>query len=277
MTVSPLATFANDRILTIAYNGKKEINFGSYDTAVSFKYDYNKNEFNGFPSNKVRFEIEFKGVTGVSEVSISKISNQPINKYTEEDFIGPQLVPLTQYELVNNIGTKLKIYKAISCDVLDTYANITISVKNPDGTYAMADDGTTLLKNVANGEYVLTLNEFGSYSIEYKAFDTNGNPSVFTRNISVFDFIPPELHIEKDVPKTAKVGDKIILPTAIVSDNRTATNNIVINIIVYSPTGDSKFYSNGMIYEKKGTYTVSYLAVDGEGNIAVETFKIKVS
>lgn len=276
MTVSPMATFANDRILTISYNGKKEINFGSYDTSFSFKYDYNRNTFEGFPSNKVRFEFEFAGVTGVSEFAISKIANQSINNLTEEDFVGPEVVPLGQYELVNNIGTKLNLYKAIACDVLDTYANITITVKKPDGTYAKADD-QTLLKGAANGEYSLTLNEFGSYSVEYKAYDSNGCYGSFTRNISVYDFIPPELYIEDEIDKTARVGNKIDLSSATVSDNRTATADIKVSIIVYNPTGTWKMYTDGMKYEMKGTYVVRYLAIDGEGNIAVEAFKIKVS
>ncbi len=276
MTVSPLATFANDRILTITYNGKKEINFGSYDTSFSFKYDYNRKPFEGFPSNKVYFELEFAGVTGVSEFSISQIANQTINSFTEEDFVGPQVVPLGQFELVNNIGTKLNIYKAIACDVLDTYADIKISVKKPDGTYATAEDGT-LLKSAPNGEYSLVLNEFGSYNVQYNAFDSNGNSGTFTRNISVYDFIPPELYIEDEIDKTADVGDKIDLPSATVSDNRTATKDITIEVIVYNPNGSWKMYASGMKYEAKGTYIVRYLAIDGEGNIAVETFKIKVS
>jgi hypothetical protein len=188
--------------------------------------------------------------------------------------VGPQVVPVGQYELVNNINQELTVYKAISCDVLDTYANITISIKKPDGSYAKAKDGT-ILNKVANKEYAVELNEFGAYSIEYRATDTDGNVGTFTRSISVYDLTPPELVISDDVPKTASVGSKIKSPEATATDNE--TEKVTVKIFVYSPANVAQKYVSGMKYEAKGMYVIRYFAVDAEGNISVETFKVKVS
>ena len=80
-----------------------------------------------------------------------------------------------------------------------------------------------------------------------------------------------------EVVATAKVGDKITIPTATVSDNLTQV--CTLKVYIFNQNGqllELKAEDKGFTPTAAGTYTVVYYAVDEAGNFAMQRFTIVV-
>ena len=95
--------------------------------------------------------------------------------------------------------------------------------------------------------------------------------------IRVVDTEMPTLSLSGDVVKTAKIGDKISLPTATVSDN--LTQNCTVKVYAFNANGhllEMKEGDEGFIPTCAGVYTVVYYVIDEAGNFAFQRFTITV-
>ena len=95
--------------------------------------------------------------------------------------------------------------------------------------------------------------------------------------IRVVDTEMPTMNLSGNVVKNAKVGDKITLPTATVSDN--LTQNCTIKVYVFNPNGqllEIKEGDKGFIPTCAGVYTVVYYVIDEAGNFAFQRFTVTV-
>jgi len=258
-------------LLNIRYNNNK-FDLGSYDKSFKIKDDMNGKEFNGFPSQKVYVSFEFEGVyASGGEILLSNINNQPLNNSVLADGINTQIQVNGDFILSSTINQKAVICSATASDVIDTYSKVSITVTQK-GSYVKADDGT-VLNNAPNKEYVITLDNYGQYQVAYSYSDSVNDEKKLIKNITVYDFESPEIYVEGDVMKTAKVGDAIKLPTASAEDN--VTKDLVVSIFVYE--GDNgRVYKEGMTFEKQGTCVIRYFVCDEAGNTAVKVYKINV-
>jgi PKD repeat protein len=116
----------------------------------------------------------------------------------------------------------------------------------------------------------LNIHVLGTYSINYTAYDYNGNNVTLSREIHVIDNIPP----------TIKVFD----PDTILMEVNTALNPRVLSITdnyntTFSIVTTGTFYQNFNtgLATSIGIYTIIYTVSDESGNQAVKKFWIKVT
>ena len=87
----------------------------------------------------------------------------------------------------------------------------------------------------------------------------------------------PTLTLSKDIPQTAKVGEKIQLPVAKVEDN--LSKECTVKLYVFNSSGHVlKIGENdsGFIAKSAGIYTVVYYVLDEAGNFSSLRFTITV-
>jgi hypothetical protein len=78
----------------------------------------------------------------------------------------------------------------------------------------------------------------------------------------------PEIMLSKAFPKTLKVGSKFTPPKVGLSDDTTEVSDIVLAISLHCPDGTFMSVSGSVVLTQKGKYTLTYLALDADNNIA---------
>jgi hypothetical protein len=149
-----------------------------------------------------------------------------------------------------------------------------MSVLMPDGSYAVAQDGT-VLDSLASPDqsYVIRATQYGRYSVQYVSRDLNGNEAIYSYIFTVVDREPPVVTL-KDGAITATVGSTVIVKEAVVEDNYTSCTTL---INVKLPSG--KFISltgNSFVATVAGTYRVYYFVTDESGNVTTVSYSITV-
>ncbi|MCO6495902.1 MAG: DUF5011 domain-containing protein [Bacteroidetes bacterium] len=148
---------------------------------------------------------------------------------------------------------------------------ITMLGNNPDyleaGTGAYVDSGVTATDNldgdvtslvVVNG--VVDQNHLGTYTLNYSVYDASGNFASIDRTVTVGDTTAPEIHL---------VGGTDIELGSVWTDMTFATDNFWSqqDIIIQKSYG-----FNGPVNQNvKGSYEVTYKAIDGSGNFSTAT------
>jgi hypothetical protein len=145
----------------------------------------------------------------------------------------------------------------------------------------VAEDGTVLNRAPTTREYKIATNEIGKYQVEYVAKDTlSGRETRTPFVITVFDAQAPIASFRTTPVSTVKVGENIIIPDVIVSDNVTSKENIMINYYIVSATGRvirlTEGY-NGMKTKYVGTYQIRVLVYDEAGNITLLSHDVVVT
>ena len=233
--------------------------------------------FGGFTSGKVYISACFTGVTGKSEVKISKICGQPLTT-TNKDNIKPAVALFGEYEFNYRLNDNVVLYDAIAGDVLDPDLTVTMSVMGPDKKY-LTDINGLQLKDVSVDKYEIKLTQYGTYKIIYKAVDSSGKSVTFTQPLVVFDDVAPIFTVT-NVPKSGKLNTEIKLPKATANDN--VDGEVKVFVYVSDPSGTyipvNANAKGEYLFQatKKGKYLVKYLAFDAFGNMMVESFEIKV-
>lgn len=129
------------------------------------------------------------------------------------------------------------------------------------GAIAITSDGNTINSNnisvqtlYNNEEVTLTTNTLKTYSVVYTVTD-NGKTTSATRTVTVRDSIPPTIVFPNDtVLKPSEVAGFSLKGDVIVSDNYTASNNIIVRA---TAEGLSNI---------PGKYVVTYKATDLSNN-----------
>jgi len=134
--------------------------------------------------------------------------------------------------------------KGVINDTINVYTQYT------DAGYT-ANDTCSKLDKV---EVVSTLDtsKLGDYTIEYTAYDNNGNMSKATRYISVRDLEKPTINLVGYSSMTLLVHSTFTDPGVIVTDNYCKNLNVIV---------DGK-----VDIHKLGTYTLTYSITDCNGN-----------
>ena len=118
----------------------------------------------------------------------------------------------------------------------------------------------------------------GEYEVVYTVKDNTGKTSSLTRTIKVIDGNVPVIVLDGEVPQSAVPGSTIALPSASAKDGDKSIS-VTCSALFTDAEGNKTVLdvSGGTLsLEKAGIYTVSWYAVDDDGNEALESFTITV-
>ncbi len=248
--------------------------------------------FNGFPSKSAYVKFTFKSVSGDSAVDLNQLGPQNINAsfdyysgelYPYEDYTAPIIVLDEETPSSVERYQKFVIPNAQAYDGLDSYTKCFVNVTFED----LNGRRTTLFSNMAceTGELFVYANNYGKYRVTYTAQDGNGNiaPSR-TFTINVPDVNAPTISLLSEIKQPLKVGEKLVLPEAVVLDLETATT---LNVVLIGYNGYMRPISRitdaegNESFEQitmtgKGAYTVRYIAHDAAYNYTILDYVIVV-
>lgn len=246
----------------IKYDGRLRI--GSLAIPIP-SYDNGK-EFEGFASSVVYLTIGLEGTANAAGISVENISGQPLYNGNTDD-IAPMVSILGPYGGRHVKNAVITLPKAICKDVLSPTATVTMTVESPSG-FVTAGDGTLLRNADPSKDYSITLEENGMYMVTYTMTDGAGNESEMLYFITVKDCEPPVISVSGG-DTSGKVGSAFAIGTATATDD--ITTKCTISVFVYV-NGSYHKVENGGTYTamQKGTYKVIYMAMDKEGNAAIE-------
>ena len=187
----------------------------------------------------------------------------------KKDVIAPTVFFEGDYGGESEKGETYTINPIYALDILDPYATMTFSVKAPSGQYVVALDGTTLKNVPSDKTYQFVVSEYGRYSCSYAYEDSKGNTDDFSYVVSCFDKVQPEIVVEKTAI-TGKVSEALVIPSYTVSDNYSNAEQIKVYVQIIEPTYNIVSVKEGKPYIPKvaGTYTIRYMVVDENFNIA---------
>ena len=238
----------------------------------------NGERFDGFTSKKVYLEFEFNKVSGTSSVLLYSINNQTFFNF-DIDIMSPQLFVKNSVGDLN-IGDKVTIHEARVYDVLDNACSLIVRVLSPSKTFLTSDDGVVLNgKCDADREYVLTVTEYGNYTVMYQAEDSSGNVLNYKYAFKVVENIAPNIQIDTQT-QYAKVGSTVSLRPYAVSDNITVEKNIGVQVYVMdSDYRLTQVDETKMTFKPtmKGAYTVYYWCYDEAYNSVVVSYQLIIS
>lgn len=227
--------------------------------------------FSGFTSKKVQLTIRLTGEQG-SVFALRAINQQRIGSKYAKDDTAPMITIVNPIDYAIK-GATVTLPTAFATDVLADNATVTMSVLDPEGNIVKATDKTKLENVTPNQEYKLKVEQYGTYRVEFQATDgTNKTRSVVSR-ITVLDNRAPEIKLEKSIPTSHKVGEKLAFPTVTYTDEASKEENLKCNILVKHPSGILTAESGTMELTEEGVYEVTFMAVDEGGNVARKTVK----
>ena len=244
------------------------------DLGVSINLD----GFNGFDSKMIIVSMEFDGVIGESEVILYNLDGQPLSNQSN-DLIAPKILFAGEYKNRYSINTEFQLFKAFSSDVLSPNITFTLTVKDPTGKIVTSKDGVTL-KDVNPDEYIILLNQYGKYSLAYKATDGSGKPRQYLINLNVCDEIKPELTLSNEADINVSVGATVEMPTATATDN--LDEELSIYVYLEDPNGKNTplqgTFDNNTSFKAtlKGVYKIKYLVTDNSGNFTMKIVTVNV-
>lgn len=255
----------NDGNFTVAYSAISNCFGDGMTLTIPVLETINGEGFSGFTSQRVNLTIRLYGEDG-SVFCLKSINQQRVGSKYVEDTTAPlvSVVKPLSYVVKDSEAT---LPTAFATDVLADNATVTMSVLDPEGEIVSATDGTKLENVTPDKAYVITVEKYGTYRIEYKATDgTNETRSVVSR-VNVVDETEPELEVKKTIPTSHKVGDKLTFPEVTCSDNISEAENIKLYVTVKHPNGIVTAESKSVELSEEGVYEITFIAVDEAGNL----------
>lgn len=231
--------------------------------------------FAGFPSGKAyaRFEL-----TGGGSATVSSLNGQEIGNVTT-DLVRPVVFGSTERG-ERAPGDVVVLTATYAADVLDPDIEFTLQVFAPDNTFVTSEEGVVLDGTAPpQQDYTIRLEQLGYYRAVYTVQDHAGNPNRFTRTFTVVDTTAPVIELTGRYDTTAQTGDRVAVASYTVTDNLDEYCNVYVTV----KTPDSRVLylgSEATLYfeaARPGVYTVSYIAYDSNGNMAVVDYQITVS
>lgn len=227
-------------------------------------------DFNGFASQNVYLRVDVNGVKSRSKIGISSIAGQSIIPTTKMDITGPAIKVVGHYEDVY-FGDYFEVLDAVIFDFMSQAKSIFVTVTSPSGKVLY---NKVQLKDV---EPILA-DEIGVYFVKYTAYDGLDRSSTSEIGVKIMDFVEPEITLSGKVPETAWAGSVITLPTMNVSDDHTATEDILTYVYYIAPNAEMvEVKGNSFVASMKGTYVIVYFAQDLDGATTTLYYNIKVS
>ena len=267
--------------------GRNQLAFKADEKAVYFDINrgsgfpistfYNGQEYTGFTNERVYVKYVFENVTDAARIKLNMLNLSYLSN-DNGDYMAPLVSLLGKVGGERTLNEVVELPEIVSNDIFSGDVDAYITVKSPSGQFVTTEDGK-LLNNFLYDQSLLKmkLTEHGKYVIHVTARDDAGNEGIAAMAIRVVDTEMPTMNLSGNVVKNAKVGDKITLPTATVSDN--LTQNCTIKVYVFNPNGqllEMKEGDKGFIPMCAGVYTIVYYVIDEAGNFAFQRFTVTV-
>ena len=268
--------------LKIAYgNGKLNVvcNDSTVMSVPLTVYD-NGDEFDGFTSDKVYIGVTTKDNKADSRYMVLTVNENALS-YRNQDNSAPSFSISGDYGGKQKVNSEYVIKRGICSDVFAPESNGTLSVTAPDGTI-MKDKNGKVLKDVPiDEEYVITLNQYGKYTVSYAISEVDwvGNRNKPNITVTVPDEEVPVIKFTKVPSATAAVGDVIVMPEYKVTDNISPESEITVRAFIINAQG--KFIelvdgANAIRCENTGKYTFIVYATDAAGNSSSLCYEVNV-
>ena len=243
-----------------------------YNNIIEALYTDDGKPFDGFLSGGVYVSISATAVSANAEIRLIKLGNQEfyIRRLENGDVTAPEISFIEEIKFgERKLGESVTIPKALGFDVITGEKTVVkVSVYSPSGIVL---DGVSL----ADAQMV-TLDKYGSWTFAFETIDSNFMRTYMEEAITVKDDVPPTLTVNGSFVKTAKVGEKIALPTVSATDN-IPDAEVKCNIVVRDPNLNYiALKENAVIFDKVGTWTIICHAADAEGNVATKEFTVVV-
>lgn len=245
------------------------------DGMIAARLDKNVygDDFSGFTSGKMYISIVYDAYSNGSSggLSIQNLVNQPRFYDNMDDEIAPFILIENKYKLYNDYGSVITLSKAHVTDVLDSEAEIYLTVRAPDGSIIY--DAVS-----CDQEYEMRLTQYGTYIVTYRAFDSSYNLTSRNFNIVSYDNIEPVIEISGTVKTEYKVGEKLVLNEVRATDNVTLSEDMSVTIIIIDDySGYIATVKDGFKFTHAGSYTLRFFVEDGFKNYCLRDFKITVT
>lgn len=226
--------------------------------------------FDGFASDKI-----YIGVTTVENKTDSRYMVLSINEtalsYRNQDNSAPSFTILGDYGGKQKVNSEYVIRRGICSDVFAPESSGTLSVTAPDGSVMKDKNGKDLKDVPIEEEYVITLTQYGKYTVSYVISEVNwvGNRNRPNITVTVPDEEAPVIEFTKVPSATAALGDVIVMPKYIVTDNISSESEITVKAFVINAQGrfiELADGANAIKCENTGKYTFIVYATDAAGN-----------
>lgn len=276
--------------ISVEYNGNIKFNFvSSDDITLTYRRAGNRmyvtdsiyfelGDFSGFQSGYLYFSADVDEGSAVAKVCISSLAGQGINNLNYDN-VRPDVASEKDYKFNGEFGGTVTVYKALTADALNPDTQATVSVRNPNGDFVTAKDGTVLQNVSAEKVYEFVTDIYGYYAIRYEVTASNGQSNRETYSVLITDNVAPTLEISENIPAQVKCGDVWRVPQCKVTDNLDDEKDItVMCVISHLGTHDMTVARSGnsFTFTKKGSYVVSFMAMDTSGNLTTIEYLITV-
>ena len=222
-------------------------------------------DFNGFPSGRMNWSLQFNGVKGPTELKLLALNNQTLC-YWPGDYFAPEIWFEVPAKNVCAIGETVKLGAIEYADVLDPETNLYLSVLSPSGEYVTSEEGLLMKdhQGVAAACSFRTV-EYGEYIVRMKVVDGCGNNKTYNYVITVKDLIGPKVEFVTKMAKKVKVGEAFTLSGVTVTDDLSASDKCTVSVtLIGGPIGDVRLLTPGKTYtfQTKGVYYLYYRVAD---------------
>lgn len=252
------------------------VNYGEYeDYTVVIQEDKTKPIINLSGPDTVKFEAckgggqLNLGYMATDNVDGNITSNVAVNSNVNVKEPGSYEKTYTVFDNAGNKGQKVRTY-IVEPDETEPSAllNGNKEVTTQAGK-VYQDPGVTVSDNCAGIDTVVVTNPvdttaIGIYTISYKIYDNEANMSVKTRNVEVLDNRKPTIVLNGKDTVTHSIGTPYNDPGAIYKDN------------YWDSTAITSKVQGQVSKDEIGTYTLTYQAEDGSGNIAIKKRIVEV-
>ncbi len=286
-----------DNAARISVNNGKEYDYkASFSGGVPFTLSFNnslKNIVNGstmipvetfkdgspfvpFKDNKAYVSFSCTGATDF-RIIIDEIAGQGFNEWADGDYLGPKIYINGTMSSHYDINSQIKTNTALSVDVLQENCTTSISLTSPSGK-------KILVSKDASISYDVTLDEYGTYKMEYRGVDASGNVNSKAITLTVDERIAPELNLDLGDFK-CDVNVEIDLPIATFSDNITPVEKMGCYLSYFDPEGreylipvtvTENTFTAKFTFDQVGVWKLKYLVFDESYNINIKELTVYV-
>lgn len=227
----------------------------------------NGKSYLGFTSGSVYITMCIEGATGENEVVLSSLAGVNLTD-ADMDIAAPFRIDDNRFNsfVVAELNEEVVIPLIKIYDFYDENSIVTLNVSKPGGI--------SLYSGTMTEDYKFTVTDYGIYSFNYVISDSNGNFVPIYGTINVVDRVAPTITVE-GVKEEYTVGEKIMLPKPVVSDN--LENELSVFVFVL---GDNfmatminlKDYS--YTFNIAGDYVIRYVVCDKAMNTVYLEFSV---
>lgn len=236
-------------------------------------------DFGGFASHYLMLSLAFQDAADGAAISLISLNNHAMNNSNRDraeawiDIVGPYG---GRYEQ----GEEIVLPAAFAADVLNPNVRFAMTVKQGD-QIVVALDGTVLENADPTKEYTILAETADRYTVQYVTEESfSEKEGGITYILHIVDVSAPELQFQQTLPTQAKVGDTVCIPEFVLSDNKTAVEDLIVLKNVVCPNGvivTVPENSNAIVVNQEGVYKFTVMIIDGDGYMHNETWSVSVA